>query len=258
MSSSSQPITHTFKTVAGLDIGADIYVPSSATQSSPCTTVLVWWHGGGLLQGTRKAMPPHMKRAIEGHNIVVVSADYRLAPQTRMPGILADARDVVAFTQSQLGDVTGGRARPDKLFVSGSSAGGWLALLVANAIGFEACGVPPLPSKVTGCIPIYPITDISDPFWTTKQHPVSYMKGRIVDGPKELGDDCLDPKAPPTASSAPDSKRSQFYHYMIQEALLQQLLLEGTSVKPKDVAVAPALAARKAKDSPPTIIIHGT
>ena len=43
------------------------------------------------------------------------------------------------------------------IVVSGSSAGGWLALLAGTGIGFEACGLG-LPPKVAGIAAIYPIT----------------------------------------------------------------------------------------------------
>lgn len=105
-------------------------------------------------------------------------------------------------------------------------------------------------------VPIYPITDITAPFWTTKQHPVSYMNGRIIEGPKELGQ-YLDPNAPASAYSALDSPRNMFYHYMIQEALLPSLLLDDTGLSPETFSVAAAL-----KDGtismPPTLMTHGT
>lgn len=43
----------TFKQADGLDIKADVLLPPGATKESPAP-VLLWWHGGGLLQGTRK------------------------------------------------------------------------------------------------------------------------------------------------------------------------------------------------------------
>lgn len=250
--------THVFKSVDGLDISVDIHLPTAASASNPVNKVLVWWHGGGLLQGTRKGMSPHMQSAPDKHGIAVVAADYRLAPQTRIPGIIADARDVVAWVQSEaFGEAVQSKATNENVYTSGSSAGGWLSLLVASELSFDKLGVKPLPRPVTGCIAIYPITDITDPFWTTKQRPVSYMEGRIIDGPSELGE-YLDPKAPPTASSSLDSPRAQFYHYMIQEAILQELLLTGTDIKAGDMAVGPAVKDGRIKKMPPTIIIHGT
>lgn len=158
-----------------------------------------------------------------------MSADYRLAPQARLPKILSDVGDAVAWLQTDaFREATQGRADASRVFVSGSSAGGWLALLAGSGLGFAACGLPPPQPRPQGVIGLYPISDLDDSFWTTKQHPVTYMKGRIIDGPSELGA-YLDAKAPVSASSALDSPRSLFYHYMIQEWVLVLLYRTDTT-----------------------------
>lgn len=187
----------------------------------------------------------------------MVSADYRLAPQTRLPGIISDVRDAVAYVQSkQFSNDVDGKVDSTRLVVSGSSAGGWLALLAGSELGYKECDIASNPGKIVGVVPIYPITDITKPFWTTKQHPVSYMNGRIIDGPKDLGN-YLDPNGEKVASSALDSPRNVFYHYMIQEALLQELLLDGTGISASTFSVAPALDEGRIT-MPPTLMTHGT
>lgn len=244
-----------FKTTAeGLTLYADVLLPADLTKSSP-RPVLVWWHGGGLLQGTRKGTAPHLQKAPEEHNLIVVSADYRLAPQVRMPEILSDVADVLRWIQSdEFTHVTKGCADTSQVFVSGSSAGGWLALLAGSGLGFDACKVasPPRPA---GVVAIYPISDLQDPFWNTKQRPVSYFP-RIIDGPAELKEN-LDPKSEVLAFSALDAPRSVFYHYMIQEALLPSLLLDGTHIEPKAFSVAQAIS-HGTVTLPPTFIVHGS
>lgn len=213
---SSQTHEVVFKTTKDKQsVKADVIIPSTASTSQKPLPVLVWWHGGGLLQGTRKGTAPHLQNAPEKHNVIVVSADYRLAPQVRMPEILSDAGDVLSWIQSkEFATLTNDKADQSKVFVSGSSAGGWLALLTASGLGFKECGLTP-PPKPAGCIAIYPISDLKDSFWNTKQHPVTYFP-RVIDGEKELGEN-LDPKSAVLTSSALDSPRSVFYHYMIQE-----------------------------------------
>lgn len=212
----SRIIEEAFKTSEeGISVYADIIIPSTASESQSALPVLVWWHGGGLLQGTRKGTAPHLQKAPEQHNLIVVSADYRLAPQVRMPAILSDVTDLLKWIDSeQFAKLTNNKADQKKVFVSGSSAGGWLALLAASGLGFKECGLKS-PPKPFGCIPIYPISDLTNSFWNTKQHPVSYFP-RIIDGEKELGKD-LDPNSAVLTNSALDSSRSVFYHYMIQE-----------------------------------------
>jgi hypothetical protein len=139
------------------------------------------------------------------------------------------------------------------MVVSGSSAGGWLSLLAGTGVGYAACGLEP-PEAVSGIAALYPISDLADPFWTTKQHPkVSYMPRVILD--EEVAP-FIDPAADAVGSSAPESKRSIFYHYMVQEAILESLLLDGTGVSALAVGVAPALKTGKFT-VPPTYIIHG-
>jgi hypothetical protein len=174
---------------------------------------------------------------------------------------VSDCRDVLAFVLTPgFDELVGGKVDTSKIFLSGSSAGGWLAMLVSSSLGFEKMGIPPIPGgmeKVRGTIPIYPISDITQPFWRTKQRPLSYLGGRVIDGPRELGEGTLDPESAELASTPPGGKRNDFYHYMVQEALLEELLLSGTGFKGEDVAIARGV--REGEISmPPMLIIHGT
>ncbi len=90
--------------------------------------------------------------------------------------------------------------------------------MCGTGIGFKASGLdPPEKGRVKGIAALYPITDLLDPFWTTKQYPVSYFK-RVIDK-EELGA-FLDHKGEKVASSALDSPRNVFYSYMIQECVV--------------------------------------
>ncbi|KAJ3737232.1 Alpha/Beta hydrolase protein [Lentinula guzmanii] len=254
MASSSKPIEILFKHVDGIDIYMDVYLSPSSSQQSPAP-ILLWWHGGGLLQGTRKGVSPHHLRAPASHGVTFISADYRLAPQFRLPTILSDCADAVKFLHTQqFQKATEGRADASRVILSGSSAGGWLSLLCGYRIGFDEIGVPKPPS-VQGVVPIYPITDLEDPFWTTTQRPVKYMDRVIA---REEVQPFLNPDEPTSriASSALDSPRAIFYSFMVQEALLADLLLSGTEIPPSAFSIAGSLKTRKL-DCPPTYIVHG-
>ncbi|KAJ7680446.1 Alpha/Beta hydrolase protein [Mycena polygramma] len=247
-----KPLELVYRQVDGLDLKLDVFLPESATESSKAP-VFLWWHGGGLLQGTRKAISPHHISAPSKHGLCIVSADYRLAPQTRLPDILADCKSAMDFVRSPaFAAATEYRVDASKLIVSGSSAGGWLALLAGSGIGYAACSLEP-PSPVSGIAALYPISDLADRFWTTKQYPVSYM-GRTI--ALEEVEPFLDPKADKVAFSASDSPRAVFYHYMVQEAILESLLLGGTNIPASNFAIAPALRTGKFA-MPPTYVIHG-
>jgi len=253
-----KPVEILFKRVDGIDIYMDVYLAPAATSGNPAP-ILLWWHGGGLLQGYRKVVSPHHLSAPEKYNITFISADYRLAPQFRLPDILSDCADAMKFLHTgEFQTATDGRADATRVILSGSSAGGWLSFLCASGIGFEASGIPK-PPTVQGNAAIYPITDLEDPFWTTIQRPVSYSD-KIIS--KEQVEPFINPDDPGSrvAFSPLDSPRSIFYHYMLQEALLADLLLSGTNIPPRSFSVASflkSLTSPTKSTIPPTYIVHG-
>ena len=71
--------------------------------------------------GRRQGVPqPLMDRLIEA-GFAVVSIDYRLAPETKLPAIVADVEDAFEWIRGQGPDLF--RADPDRIAVLGSSAG---------------------------------------------------------------------------------------------------------------------------------------
>jgi acetyl esterase/lipase len=141
------PETFTYKTVDNLEIPLDVYLPADAKN----VPILLWFHGGGLLQGHRARLAGHMQRSASKYNHAVVSADYRLAPQVGIHEIFEDIRDSVAFVRDPNGlskHLGAGVVDTSRLAVSGSSAGGYLALLAGLY-------VEPKPNVI---LAIYPIT----------------------------------------------------------------------------------------------------
>ncbi|KAM0788924.1 hypothetical protein ACM66B_003002 [Microbotryomycetes sp. NB124-2] len=271
MASSTTPQTLIYKTVAGLDLAIDVYHPPQPAANGPAgasatdptlhdeaTPAQVWFHGGGLLQGTRKACWPHLKSAPQKHGLMTISADYRLAPQARMPEILSDIADCIRYIVSpKFAEKTGRRCDPSSLIVSGGSAGGWLALIAGMGVGYEACNLQPPPRPLAICA-IYPISDLLDSFWTNKQHKASYFPRRIE--AKEL-EQYLDPSSTVVGFSEVTSPRSNFYHYMARLwciGILANLLLDGTKIDPVSFSIAKAIESGKVENPPPTYLIHGT
>ncbi len=82
--------TYTYKKVGGLEIRADVYRdPAMKPDRRP---VLMWIHGGALIMGGR-GNRPRFAPALSAAGIVMVSIDYRLAPETRLPEIIGDVGD---------------------------------------------------------------------------------------------------------------------------------------------------------------------
>jgi acetyl esterase/lipase len=96
----------------------DIYYP----ENSENFATLVWFHGGGLTRGDNQ-IPKQLKEK----GICVVSVAYRLYPKVNAPKYIEDAAAAVAWVFNNIEKCGGSTSR---IFVSGYSAGGYLASMV--------------------------------------------------------------------------------------------------------------------------------
>jgi acetyl esterase/lipase len=232
--------TITYKTVGSLPIKLDLYLPSKPSKSSK-TPILVWFHGGGLLQGSRAAIKPHTYSVLE-HGYALVSPDYRLAPQVPAREILTDILDCCTFVRDKLQEHVPSSSEvkldPSRICISGSSAGGYIALLA----GLYS-DVP----KVL--LPIYPMTDPCGQFFSKPQ--LEGVKEGHID--RSIVAPFLDKNAKVMADNDPDGPRQKMYSYMLQEATLPELW----DVKPGDDKMIIRLAIREKGSFPPCYIVHG-
>jgi acetyl esterase/lipase len=83
---------------------------------------VVFYHGGGLTAGSRSVPSQLTKRGW-----AVVGAGYRLHPQVQHPAYIEDAAAALAWTFKNIASFGGD---PDKIFVTGISAGGYLTAMV--------------------------------------------------------------------------------------------------------------------------------
>lgn len=97
----------------------DIYYPKTR---KPFKT-LVWFHGGGLTEGSKYFPEQLMKKGI-----AVVAVNYRLSPMAKSPAAVQDAATAVAWVFKHIAEYGGD---PSKIYVSGHSAGGYQALMLA-------------------------------------------------------------------------------------------------------------------------------
>ena len=90
--------------------------------------VLVFFHGGGFVVGSLDEFDAFCTILADGAGCVVVSVDYRLAPEWTFPAATEDAITALHWVGEHAGEMDGD---PDRIAVAGDSAGGNLAAGVA-------------------------------------------------------------------------------------------------------------------------------
>lgn len=102
----------------------DIYSPPAA-KNAP---VVVFVHGGGLMRGD-KANVNEKPAFFNGQGYVFVSVNYRLSPKVQIPTHVQDVAQALVWVNKNIGQYGGD---PNKIAVSGHSAGAYLASLVST------------------------------------------------------------------------------------------------------------------------------
>jgi acetyl esterase len=112
--------------------------------------VLVFYHGGGWVLGTLDSAGSICRAIARRADCVVVSVDYRLAPEHPFPAAVEDASTAVSWVASHAESFGGD---PDRVAVGGTSAGGTLA--AATALRARDGGEPDIAHQLL----CYPATD---------------------------------------------------------------------------------------------------
>jgi acetyl esterase len=104
-----------------------VYRPAAAAPAAPC---VLYFHGGGFMKGDLDSSDTTAWGLAEETGAVVVSVDYRLAPEHPYPAAFDDCFSVLSHVASEP-SVYG--VAPSKIAVCGDSAGGNLAAAVSLA-----------------------------------------------------------------------------------------------------------------------------
>ena len=107
------------------DVSVHVFRPASARPTRPRTPALLWIHGGGMVLGDAAQDSRFCRRIAEQLDIVVVSVEYRLAPEHPFPTPLEDCYTALRWLARQP-DID-----PARIAVGGASAGGGLAAALA-------------------------------------------------------------------------------------------------------------------------------
>jgi acetyl esterase len=133
------------------DIPLRVYRP----ESDHPLPVVVYFHGGGWVIGDINTHDSTCQRVAAGVPAVVVSVDYRLAPEHRFPAAVEDCDAATGWVSAHAAEFGGD---PAKLAVAGDSAGGNLAAVVARHA--RDSGGPAIAFQLL----VYPATDLTRSF----------------------------------------------------------------------------------------------
>ena len=96
--------------------------------------VMIQFHGGGFVLGAAEDSHYHNHLVSSKLGITVFAVDYRLAPEHPYPAAMEDGYSVVSWVASNAVELG---VDPDKVIISGESAGGGIAASLAHYLGNE-------------------------------------------------------------------------------------------------------------------------
>jgi acetyl esterase/lipase len=120
--------TYTYKAVGNCEIQADVY----AADVGLMRPVVLWIHGGALVMGHRGDIAPEHRDSYLDAGYTVVSIDYRLAPETKLPSIIEDVQDAFRWVREAGPELF--MADPNRMGAIGHSAGGYLTLMTGFCV----------------------------------------------------------------------------------------------------------------------------
>ena len=233
--------TYVYKTVGVVPLSVDVH----RTEDDLVRPVVVWIHGGALINGSRSSVPPQLLALCRTEGFVLVSLDYRLAPEVKLPAIIQDVQDAFRWLREQGPRLL--RIDPDRLVVTGGSAGGYLTLMTG------VC-VKPRPQAL---VAYWGYGDVDGDWYTrpsehyrqtvpliSKEEALKGVGGQVRTGSEGNTDD--------------QKARSRYYLYLRQNGLWTR---EVTGFDPatQRARLDPYCPVRNVSSGyPPTLLIHGT
>lgn len=122
---------------------------------SPC---LVYLHGGGWNAGSVSDYDVQMRALAVASRVVIVSVEYRLAPETTAPAQADDALTALEWVHTHAADIGVDAAR---VGLGGDSAGGCITAAASQELAARRAGPLPPPPPLALQLLVYPSLDLS-------------------------------------------------------------------------------------------------
>jgi acetyl esterase len=152
-----------------------LYTPFLRTEDldrSPATNgraVALFFHGGGWVMGSMETHDNICRRMANEAKCIVISVEYRLAPEHKYPAALNDCFAATRWACEHYDEFGGD---PERIIVTGDSAGGNLAAAVCLRARDE--GAP----RIAGQVLVYPIIDRNFETASYEENAAGYMLTR--------------------------------------------------------------------------------
>jgi len=159
----------------------DVWRTSTTPSNAP---VMLYFHGGSWVFGDKKDQGRPMLHEMVKRGWVVVTANYRLAPHNPMPAQIEDATRVLSWVKKNIASYGGD---PQRVVVSGGSAGGHLAALLSLTTNDETWRPKDVTGvtdwSVRGCISYYGVLEMTgdETHWNGHGRGLMYLlENRVV------------------------------------------------------------------------------
>ena len=230
--------TYTYKQVGDLEIKADVYRADDET----LRPVVVWIHGGALIMGNRSGIDARVKKMFLEAGYAIVSIDYRLAPETKLPAILEDVEDAFRWIREKGPELF--RVDASRMAVLGGSAGGYLTLAAGHR-------VKPRPTVL---VAFWGYGDLIGDWYS---QPSSHPRHQ---SPKMTEEQARQQVSGPPIANAKDRKGDggAFYQFCRQRGIWPQEV-SGWDPHAEADKYYPYMPVKNVTSQyPPTLLIHGT
>jgi len=231
--------TYEYKKAEAVAVHADVY----RAANMKVRPVVVWIHGGALIVGSRHDVPANILKLCRQEGYILVSIDYRLAPEVKLPAIIADLKDAFAWIRDKGPQLF--HASPDKIVVTGGSAGGYLTMMTG------ICVQPPPRALVA----YWGYGDV-DGDWYTKPSSFYREKTPLVD--KDVALQAVGGPVLTETSGKTGQARGSYYRYLRQNGLWTKAVT-GFDPAEDRAKLDPYCPVRNITDKyPPILMVHGT